>query len=148
MGGQALHQVPHPLVQVTHSSQSSTFVQRVAEFSDRVGAVTGLLEHLACLLRQLVHVAGWLVLLYGFADLPFQPHFSPEHLAVPGAGALAVLQGVVDRRERIRLSSCRGGGPQPSGEQRDAVTGAADSDVAANVGSFIEVDAMLSGKVK
>jgi hypothetical protein len=76
-------------------SDQATFVQRVAEISKSVAAVTGLLEHVAGLLRQAVHVVGWLVLLWGAAALPFQPHPSPEHLIVPGAGLVAVLQGVV-----------------------------------------------------
>jgi hypothetical protein len=138
---QALQQVPPPPAEVTFSSQLSRFVVRASELSDRVRAVTGLLEHVAGLLRQLVCVTGWLVLLWGFAGIPFQPHFSPEHLAVPGAGALAVLQGLVDRRGRNRLVLLPGGEPESSHEQRDAVTEAAT--IARN-GGFVEVDATLS----
>jgi hypothetical protein len=140
---QALHQAPHPPAEVTPSNQSSRFVKRAAELSDRVRAVTGLLEHVAGLLRQLVCVAGWLVLLWGSADIPFQPHFSPEHLAVPGAGALAVLQGLVDRRGRNRLVLLPGGESESSPEQRDAVTEAAT--IARN-GGFAEVDVTLSNE--
>lgn len=82
------------LVQLAAPDQSR-FVRRVAEITKGVAAVTGLLERLAGLLRQAVHVVGWLVLLWGAAVLPFQGHPSPEHLVVPGAGLLAVLQGAV-----------------------------------------------------
>jgi hypothetical protein len=58
------------------------------------------LEALANLLRQLVHVVGWVVLLDGSVNLLIDPHLSLTHLVVPGAGSLAVLQGLIKRRER------------------------------------------------
>lgn len=60
-----------------------------------LSAATRFLEHVVALLRQLVHVAGWIVLLAGCAGLLISPHLSPGHLAVPGAGVLAVLQSLV-----------------------------------------------------
>jgi hypothetical protein len=60
-----------------------------------VRAVTAFLEDAAGLLRQLVHVVGWLVLLVGTAKLLIDPHVTPAHLVVPGAAALAVLQGLI-----------------------------------------------------
>jgi len=83
--------------------EPSAFVRRVAEISKALAAVAGLVQQAADLvhqvsglLRQLVHAAGWLVLLYGL----FQPHLSPEHLITPGAGALAVLQGLIKLQRR------------------------------------------------
>ena len=55
---------------------------------------TILLGQAAGLLRQLVCVAGWLVLLSATMTLLFQPRLNPGHLIVPGAGTLAVLQGL------------------------------------------------------
>jgi hypothetical protein len=78
----------------------SVFVRRLAELSKALAAVTGLLEHVAALLRQLVHVVGWLVLLSGSVSLLLQPHLSPVHLITPGAGMLAVLQGAIKPRRR------------------------------------------------
>jgi hypothetical protein len=73
----------------------SAFIRRLAEFSKAVVAMTSFLEHVAGLLRQLVHVTGWLVVLSGSLGLMLQPHLSPEHLITPGAGVLAVLQGYI-----------------------------------------------------
>lgn len=71
----------------------SRFVQRIAAATERVAAITNLLEQVAGMFYQLVHVAGWLVLLYGSIALLVQPHPSLEHLVAPGAGVAAVLQG-------------------------------------------------------
>ncbi len=85
----------------------SGFVRRVGEIARAVAAVTGLLEQVAGLLRQAVHVAGWLVLLWGAAVLPFQAHPSPVHLIAPGAGMLAVLPGLIPGwlRRRVRAAA-------------------------------------------
>jgi hypothetical protein len=83
----------------------SRFVRRVAAITRDVAAVTDLLEHVAGLLRQAFHVAGWLVLLWGAAVLPFQAHPSPVHLIAPGAGLLAVLQGILPAWLRRRVQS-------------------------------------------
>lgn len=85
-------------------AKPSAFIQRLAEASKAIVAVTGLLEDVAGLLRQLVHVVGWLILLYGSVSLLLRPHLSPEHLITPGAGALAVIQHHVrPRRPGSRL---------------------------------------------
>lgn len=77
------------------SDKPSMFFRLVATASRMIIAVTRLLEDIASLLRQLVHIAGWVVLLIGAINLVIHPHLSLEHLAVPGAGALAVLQSLV-----------------------------------------------------
>jgi hypothetical protein len=63
-------------------------------------AVTVLLGQVAGLLRQLVCVTGWLVLLATTATLLFQPHLTAGHLIAPGAGMLAVFQGLIPRASR------------------------------------------------
>jgi hypothetical protein len=83
----------------------SGFAWRCAAVSRDVAAVTNLLEHVAGLLRQVFHVAGWLVLLWGAAVLPFQAHPSPVHLIAPGAGLLAVVQGILPAWRRRRVQS-------------------------------------------
>jgi hypothetical protein len=71
------------------------FVRWAARASSAVAALTGLLEQVAGLLRQLVRVVGWLCLLWGAVALLAHPSLSVGHLVAPGAGALAVLQGLV-----------------------------------------------------
>jgi hypothetical protein len=83
----------------------SVFVRRIAEVSKALAAVTDLLRHVAELLCELLHVVGWLTLLYGSLSLPLQAHFSPEHLITPGAGALAVLQDKIRAWRRQGRSS-------------------------------------------
>jgi hypothetical protein len=89
----------------------SGFVQRVGEIASDVAAVASLLEHVAGLLRQVFHVMGWLVLLWAAAMLPFQAHPSPVHLMAPGAGVLAVLQGMVPAwlRRHVRAATALAG---------------------------------------
>jgi hypothetical protein len=79
---------------------SSTFVRRMRKASEMIRAATYFLEAIADLLRQLVHVAGWIVLLTGLTNLLLHPNLSPEHLAIPGAGALAILQNLIRSRQR------------------------------------------------
>jgi len=81
------------------------FRRRLGEASKILGSITGFLEEVANLLRQLVHVVGWLVLLISCASLLVHPHLTPEHLAVPGAGALAVLQSVIRPRRSPRAGN-------------------------------------------
>jgi hypothetical protein len=69
--------------------------QWLGKASTVLRTATAFLEDAAGLLRQLVHVVGWIVLLVGTAKLLIDPHVTPTHLAVPGAGALAVLQGLI-----------------------------------------------------
>jgi hypothetical protein len=78
----------------------SAFIRKLTRVCRAIAAVTSLLEHVAGLLRQLVHVVGWLVLLAGSVRLLLQPHLSPEYLIAPGAGALAVLQGLIRPQRR------------------------------------------------
>ena len=73
-----------------------------------VAAVTGLLEHVAGLMRQLVCVVGWVLLLSGVIGVLVHPTFSTEHLVTPGAGAVAVMQVLVrpGRRQGEALLAC------------------------------------------
>jgi hypothetical protein len=80
------------------------FVRRLVHVSNVVKAVTEFLERIAALLRQVVHVVGWLVLLVAAIKLLIHPDLSPEHFVVPGAGALAVLQSLIRPRPRRRQS--------------------------------------------
>jgi hypothetical protein len=80
------------------SASPSPFERRLARAGRDVRAVTVLLEQAAGLLRQLVCVAGWLVLLSATVTLLFQPRLDPGHLIAPGAGTLAVLQGLTPAR--------------------------------------------------
>jgi hypothetical protein len=70
-------------------------IRLLGEASTVLNAASAFLESIAGFFRQLVHVVGWLVLLVGSIDLLINPHVTPAHLAVPGAGALAVLQGLI-----------------------------------------------------
>jgi hypothetical protein len=72
------------------------FTRRLAQTGQAIDAVTGLIRHIANFLRELVYLVGWLFLLIGAVDLLIHPHLSLEHLAVPGAGALAVLQRLIE----------------------------------------------------
>jgi hypothetical protein len=78
----------------------STFVRRVHKASEVIRSVTYFLEATAGLLRQLVHVVGWIVLLAGLTNLLLHPHLSLEHLVVPGAGTLAIVQNLIRCRQR------------------------------------------------
>jgi hypothetical protein len=84
------------------SASPSPFERRLARAGRDVRAVTLLLEQAAGLLRRIVCVAGWLVLLSATVTLLFQPRLDPGHLIVPGAGTLAVLQGLTPGRARRR----------------------------------------------
>jgi hypothetical protein len=72
----------------------------MGEASSVLRAASGLLEAVASVLRQIVHVVGWLVLLVGSVNLLLDPHPSLGHLIVPGAGSLAVIQGLIKPRRR------------------------------------------------
>ena len=76
------------------------FERRLARASKVLSALTEFLEQVAALLRQLVHAAGWLVVLVGCVSLLIHPHLSSEHVIVPGAGALAVLQSLIRPRRQ------------------------------------------------
>jgi hypothetical protein len=78
----------------------SPFERRLARAGRDVRAVTIFLEQACGLLRQLVRVAGWLVLLTATTRLLLQPGLYPAYLIAPGAGALAVLQGARPSRPR------------------------------------------------
>jgi hypothetical protein len=69
-----------------------------------LAAATGLLEDVAGLLRQFEHVVGWLVLLWGTVGLLAHPSLAVGHLAISGAGALAVVQGLVHPGRRKKNS--------------------------------------------
>jgi hypothetical protein len=78
----------------------SPFERRMARASTLLSAVTDFLMQVAALLRQLVHLAGWIVLLAGCVELLISPHLTTGHLAVPSAGALAVLQSLIKPRRQ------------------------------------------------
>jgi hypothetical protein len=63
-----------------------------------LAALTGLVESVASLLRQLVHVVGWVVLLVGCVGMALHPHLSLGYLMTPASGVLAVLQGMIRPR--------------------------------------------------
>ena len=63
-----------------------------------VNAASKLLVQVAACMRQVVSVAGWVVLLVSTVSLLVDPHVSLAHLISPGAGALAVLQSVIKAR--------------------------------------------------
>jgi hypothetical protein len=70
-------------------------VAKLDDATSVVRATNRLLHQVAACMRQLVCVSGWLTLLVGGIGLLIHPHFSPAHLLVPGAGALAVLQSTI-----------------------------------------------------
>jgi hypothetical protein len=76
------------------------FSSKLASAGGVVRTVTLLLEELVGLLRQLVQLTSWLILLTSSVTLLFHPHFSAEFLAIPGAGTMAVLQGIIRPRRR------------------------------------------------
>jgi hypothetical protein len=99
------------------SASPSPFERRLARAGRDVRAVTVFLEQAAGLLHQLVCVAGWLVLLSATVTFLFQPHLDPGHLIAPGAGTLAVLQGLTPARARRRQRTSAGPSrddPQPA----------------------------------
>lgn len=80
-------------------------VRSLDDASKVIGAASGLLGQATGLLRQLVMAIGWLVLLVGALRLLLRPPetLGPEHFLTPGAGAAAILQGLIRlprRRER------------------------------------------------
>jgi hypothetical protein len=97
----------------------SPFERRLARAGRDVRAVTVLLEQAAGLLRQLVCVAGWLVVLSATVTLLFQPRLDPGHLIAPGAGILAVLQGLTPGRAGRRQRTSAG---LPRGDQQPAAS--------------------------
>ena len=79
-------------------------VRRLDDAATVVYAATGLLRQTSGLLRQLVMMVGWLVLLAGSVRLLTDPPsaFDLDHFAAPGAGAIAVVQGLVRLPARRR----------------------------------------------
>jgi hypothetical protein len=88
---------PAPQTAKARSVNSSlpAHIRKLRQATSTVKALSVLAEQVANLLRQLVCVAGWLVLLCGSISLLAHPQLTPAHLAVPGAGALAILQSLV-----------------------------------------------------
>lgn len=74
------------------------FIRQLAHAPKVLRAVTAFFEQIAGLLRQLVHVVGWLVLLVSAISLLIHPHVTLDHLAVPGAAVLAVAQNLIKPR--------------------------------------------------
>jgi hypothetical protein len=105
---------------VAPATSPTPFERRLDRAGRDVRAVTVLLEQACGLLRQLLCLSGWLVLLTATARLLVQPHMDPGHLIAPGAGALAVLQGVAPvratRRQRTTAEPTREN-PQPTASQ-------------------------------
>jgi hypothetical protein len=85
---------------MTARARPSKFIRQLVRVSHVITAVTGFLEDVASLLRQLVHIVGWLVLLISIGNLLFHPNLSPEHLLAPGAGVLAILQSLIRTRQQ------------------------------------------------
>ncbi|GAA0840594.1 hypothetical protein GCM10009525_53190 [Streptosporangium amethystogenes subsp. fukuiense] len=79
-------------------------VRKLDKLSKIVKAATGLTDQMVKLVRQLVHLAGWIVLLISTARLAIDPPMtlSPTNFLAHGAGAAAVLQGVVKVPARWR----------------------------------------------
>jgi hypothetical protein len=77
---------------------SSKVRRRLVEAAKDADALTGLLRHIAEAMRQLVHVVGWVAILFGTVSLMLHPSVSLVHLLTPSAGALGVLQGVIKVR--------------------------------------------------
>jgi hypothetical protein len=78
----------------------SKLVRGLESVTSVLEASVTLLQQVASCLRELVRVVGWLALLVSAVGLLIHPHLSPAYLAVPGAGALAVLQGAINPRHR------------------------------------------------
>ncbi|MFC4592312.1 hypothetical protein [Sphaerisporangium corydalis] len=78
-------------------SRQARVVRRLEDASKVVRATSGLLRHTSGLLRQLVMMVGWLVLLAGSVRLLLDPPaaLSLAHFLTPGAGAVAVVQGLL-----------------------------------------------------
>jgi hypothetical protein len=102
---------------VAPATSPSPFEHRLARAGREVRAVTAFLKQACGLLRQLVCLAVWLVLLTATARLLVQPSPDLGHLVAPGAGALAVLQGLPStwaaRRQRM-LPRPPGDNPVPA----------------------------------
>lgn len=89
------------------ATSTSPLERRLARVGEGISAVTVLLMQACGLLRQLVCVAGWLVLLATTARLLVRPCLDPGHLIAPGTGALAVLQGFTISTRAARAGSAR-----------------------------------------
>ena len=77
-------------------------VRRLDDASSVVRAASNLLSEVADLVRQLLHIVGWLVLMLGVIRLMIYPHPSPEHLLAPGLAVLAVAQSAIRPGKRGR----------------------------------------------
>ena len=77
-------------------------VSRLEHATRILNAANKLLLQVAACLRQLVTVTGWLVLLVSTVTLLVNPHVPPTHFVTPGAGALAVIQGLIKARSKSR----------------------------------------------
>jgi hypothetical protein len=109
---------------VAPATSPSPFERRLAQAGREVRAVTVFLRQACGLLRQLVRLAGWLVLLTATARLLVQPSPDLGHLVAPGAGALAVLQGLPSTRAAHRpRTPPRPLGDDPQPEAARARTG-------------------------
>jgi hypothetical protein len=81
-------------------ARPSAVTRRLDEASDVLKAVSRLIENISNVLRLLVHLVGWLILLVSAIGLLVHPRLSPEHVIVPIAGALAILQSLIKPPER------------------------------------------------
>jgi hypothetical protein len=95
-----------------------------------VHAASSLLVQVAACMRQVVTVAGWLVLLVSTISLLADPHVSPTHLIPSGAGAFAVLQNLIKERGHPRTDrSDKSGVAPPEGCQMCMGTRSRDDSV-------------------
>ena len=81
-------------------AKPSTFIKSLTEASLMVSALTDFLEDVADCIRQVAHIAGWIVLLISVVGLLHHQDLSWNHLAAPGAGTLAILQSLIRRKRR------------------------------------------------
>jgi hypothetical protein len=88
------------------AARSLSWVRWLKGISASITAITGVVESVAGLLRQLVQAAGWLLLLVGCGELFFHPHLSVALLAAPGRRGVGCFAGV---RPAARPCSADGG---------------------------------------
>ena len=80
-------------------------VDRLGRMTCVVQATNTLLVQVAAFMRQVVTLAGWLVLLVSTLSLLGDPHVSTVHLITPGAAAMAVLQSFIKTRSNPLLDA-------------------------------------------
>jgi hypothetical protein len=72
------------------------WLDRVSRF---VLATSDFLENIVTLLRKFAQLAGLIVVVVACIELVINPHLSLDHLTLPGAGILAIVQGFIKPRK-------------------------------------------------